>query len=412
MLLITPAPPLPATSGNRQRTDLLWRALRRLGAVDLIVTLGPPGYSKLDPEQERQLIEERGLKQIVQLPRPADGPSWSLARRLLPRKLANQVASQLLGPGWMYCTTPALVDRARQLIAENDYDLVVARYAHSIARSGFLGLVPTLLDIDDVDTQIYQSRLDSPETPRWKRPLVKRRLRQVQRPFEQVLSQCSHLFVAKDADRQLVAGPAISVLPNIAYASEEAAVEALPPNNASRRILFVGSFGHAPNLNGVDYFIERVWPQIRRRVPDCELELVGGGITTEVLQRWRRKAGVVITGFADNLADAYSRAAFCVAPLLTGAGTNIKVLESLGFGRAVVVTSKAHQGFEATLPHGTGVLVSATAESMCEYCVSLLESTSQRNEIAAAGYEVVKQRYTFDQFATVVANAINALAGQ
>ncbi len=418
ILLITPTPPLPATSGNGQRTDLLWRALSQVGDVDLMVTLGPPGYSNLEPQQERELSDQRGLKHVVELPRAAHGSSWTVARAMMPRKLANQVASQLAGPGWMYRSTPQLIDQARQLVADNAYDLVVARYAHSLARSGWLGLLPTILDIDDVDTQVHQSRLDSLDTPTWKRPLVARRLRQVRRPFERVLAECDHLFVAKEADRGLVSGPliserAISVLPNIAYTRDGATPQSLPPNDASRRMLFVGSFGHPPNLRGVDYFIQEVWPRVQQHAGSAELELVGGGIPGDVQQRWRSRQGVVVTGFADDLDDAYRRSAFSIAPLLTGAGTNIKVLESLGHGRAVVVTAKAHQGFEASLPHGTGVLVGDSAESLAENCVSLLETPARRNEIAAAGYEVVTRLYNFDHFAVVVADAMrNVLASQ
>jgi hypothetical protein len=110
----------------------------------------------------------------------------------------------------------------------------------------------------------------------------------------------------------------------------------------------------------VDRFIPEGWPKIRAACPTAKYWLAGKNDPTTA-KRWRAVPGVQVLGFVDNLAPLHSASCLSVCPLWTGAGTNIKVLKSLAFGRTCVVTTMGHRGYEDFLQSGDSLLVAADA---------------------------------------------------
>jgi O-antigen biosynthesis protein len=109
-------------------------------------------------------------------------------------------------------------------------------------------------------------------------------------------------------------------------------------------ILFVGGFAHAPNQQAVLWFVDRILPLIRERVPAARLAIVGSNPPSQVLDL----AGDRIT-VAANVSDAELRAHYrssrvAVVPLRYGAGVKLKVIEALREGLPLVTTSTGAQG--------------------------------------------------------------------
>ncbi|MEN1972211.1 glycosyltransferase [Luteimonas sp. MJ204] len=114
-----------------------------------------------------------------------------------------------------------------------------------------------------------------------------------------------------------------------------------------RNILFVGGFAHAPNEDGVLWFVRYVWPAIHRQHPDYRLCLVGADPPDTVVALSR--SDVLVTGHIPEheLANYYRSARLVVAPLRFGAGVKGKVLEAMRHGVPCVTTSAGAQGLEA-----------------------------------------------------------------
>ena len=113
-------------------------------------------------------------------------------------------------------------------------------------------------------------------------------------------------------------------------------------------------------------------------------------------------SGVEATGFVPDVAAEYACAAFTVAPIYSGGGSNIKVLESLAQARACVTTAYCLERFQ---PHfgGTGDIV-ATADdaAMVQSCIELLREPERRETLARAGQKIVMAQFNYDAFRRVV----------
>lgn len=110
------------------------------------------------------------------------------------------------------------------------------------------------------------------------------------------------------------------------------------------RLLFVGS-NTAPNIVGLRWFLEAVWPAVRTHRPTARLDVVG----TVARAFDAAPGGVRFLGLVDDLAGGYAASGIVISPLLQGSGLKIKLIEALAHGKASVVTGTTLQGVEELL---------------------------------------------------------------
>jgi succinoglycan biosynthesis protein ExoO len=121
------------------------------------------------------------------------------------------------------------------------------------------------------------------------------------------------------------------------------AVETVPSPQPGlpNQLLFVGS-SNAPNIDGIQWFLAEIWPRIRAEAPEAVLR-VAGRVCSSIK---KVPEGVNLLGFVDDLDTLYQDAAVVISPLRTGSGLKVKLVEALGYGKAVVATPATLQGVE------------------------------------------------------------------
>ncbi|MBK5293372.1 MAG: glycosyltransferase [Acidobacteriia bacterium] len=161
------------------------------------------------------------------------------------------------------------------------------------------------------------------------------------------------------------------------------------------RILFIGSFAHLPNVLAVDFFLREVFPLL----PLGKLHIIAGARHQYFLHRYQDRVrpnleqpGVEVDDFVADPRPAYRRATVVVAPLLASAGTNIKVMEAMAMGKAVVSTPAGVNGLE-DLRDGHDVVIAATGPEMARAIEALLRDRDLRRRIEQRARQTVEQRY-------------------
>lgn len=405
-LFITPLPPYPPTAGGgRQRTNLILRALLRVGQVDTLI-LNDPGT--LSAQEHHRIEEQFGDVGWVTPLRRGERGSWRFIHPLKPRTI-DRLAHHLGRRAVDFRPDPGVHAWLRRRLAHRHYDVIVARYLPAAMKSGaFQSGVPVVVDVDDLETQVYRSRLQVPGLRGWQRAAIRHHLRQVDKLVPRWLGQAAHLWLSSEADRPLIAHPSVSVLPNIPFdwGEDVSANGPLPQAPADCHVvLAVGSMTHRVNVDAIDRFTRRVWPRVRSACPDAVLRIAGAGMSDTMRQRWAAVQGVEPIGYVEDISQAYRGCAFTVAPLFEGGGTKIKVLESLRFGRAVVATDHACRGHENRLPDRETVWIARDEDGLTNGCVRLLRNPALRDTLAREGRARIEQYFSFDRFAKTVAEA-------
>ena len=131
----------------------------------------------------------------------------------------------------------------------------------------------------------------------------------------------------------------------------------------SGRALFLAS-DNPFNLQGYSYFVRKVLPRIQERLHDFQL-IVAGPICSRV----DGAKDVQLAGVVDDLAGQYGSACFAVSPVFGGTGQQVKIVEAMAHGRAVVAMGNA--AARSPLRHGENGLVARDAAEFAESVIRL-----------------------------------------
>ena len=152
----------------------------------------------------------------------------------------------------------------------------------------------------------------------------------------------------------------------------------------AKRLLFIGSFAHLPNVLALDWFLREVWP----RLEGYTLHVIAGKRPEYFLELFRdrarldlEQAGIQLESFVSDPRPAYRRASVVIAPLLASAGTNIKIMEAMAMGRAVVSTSGGVNGLDDLREW---VSIAETGEAFAAAIVELEDAGVRRARERAA----------------------------
>jgi len=161
-------------------------------------------------------------------------------------------------------------------------------------------------------------------------------------------------------------------------------------------LVFVGGFAHPPNVDAAVWLAETILPLVRARCPGARLTIVGADPPGAV----QRLAGAetVVTGRVDAVDPYIDSAEVVVAPLRSGGGMRLKVLQAMAREKPVVTTPRGAEGIWN--PPGAPTLrVADDAEGIAAHIVQLLGSREARCTLGARARAAVAEHHTWEQFA-------------
>ncbi len=349
ILLVSPASPFNPQSGAQQRTALLYEALQTLGDVDVLLIEPVAGSSQLELSPKPGILAHGYWHQ-----RPLG------IGKFKPDSILNR----------------ALTSEGIDL---THYKLIVGRYLNPLTKLVIPPGVGSVIDLDDWGYHYGSGvlTLAAQLKSRYAAWLAKRQLKR----FD------AYFFVSQRDQARHNALKSV-LLPNIPYNPPAQPFQEVD----SSTLLFVGSLWYAPNRQGIDYFLSRCWPAIKIARPEAKLLLIGAA-PPATRHAWEQHPDVSAPGFVDDLKEVYRNAAFTIAPIYSGGGTNIKILESLAYGRACVTTPYSAEAFLGDLAN-TGLRVARDDRHFIEQCITLLNNTEERRRSAEEGWSRIKTRYT------------------
>ncbi len=195
----------------------------------------------------------------------------------------------------------------------------------------------------------------------------------------------------------------IEVIPNCveldryaepAQSSQEQSHKATEESAASQ-ILFLGSFGYAPNEEAARILIEQVYPKFQQCHPTARLMLVGRGPKPWMEAAAQQHSNIVVTGQVEAVEPYLHDADVMVVPLRQGSGTRLKLLEAFAAKLPVVSTYKAAEGL--TVMDGQHLLLRDEVEGIVEAIDQLLSSSPLQQKLTESAYELVQSHYSWNR---------------
>ncbi|MGJ5816812.1 glycosyltransferase [Paludibaculum fermentans] len=291
--------------------------------------------------------------------------------------------------------TPAFRAALREMIRKHQPAVVQLEFTQMALYARDCGTVPTILVEHDVTVDLYAQLLR--EHADWE---MAQQLARWQRFERQAWRDVSCVVTMSEKDRAAVEGARqVQVLPN------GVDLQRFQPSGQEpepRRILFIGSFAHLPNLMALEFFLREAWPALE--AVGATLHVISGARSEHYRELHQdrvkldlNRPGIEVEGFVSDVREAYNRASVVIAPLQASAGTNIKIMEAMAMAKAVVSTPAGINGLD--LNPGKDVLVVQSGAEMAGAVKALLLDPDQRRRIEAAARRTVEAHYNWDAVA-------------
>jgi glycosyltransferase involved in cell wall biosynthesis len=173
-------------------------------------------------------------------------------------------------------------------------------------------------------------------------------------------------------------------------------------------VLFVGSFRHFPNVLGFETLCRKIMPLVWSQFPNIRLRVVAGPHYQEFWQKSRTETRplaiddrITILGFVEDLRPLYAAARAVVVPLDVSAGTNIKVLEAMACGKAIVATPKGCAGLGVR--NGQEALICSDPGEFALALCAILSDADLRSRLSRQARQSAEERFSW----TMIAEAAN-----
>jgi glycosyltransferase involved in cell wall biosynthesis len=389
ILIVSMVSPLPLKAGGRIR---VFNLLKRLAARHRITLL-----CLVDSDEEFA----RHRTELASLCERVIGVGWrpGLAG-LIGRAIRAGSRIARLPVVVLNKRSPELAEALRGLLRAESFDVVQIEWAHmaqhvDAADRALLARRGVLVEHDVSWLPLERRAALAAGPARW----FWRREARLMRAYEREEASAFRAVVAvspDDAERLAADGARnVTVVPNgvdVAHYTEGPS-----PAKDPRTLIFIGWLRHDPNVDGLLYFLDEMWPVIVRCVPDARLVVIGAPVPAAVRRAAARAGAVELAGYVADVRPALRAAAVSVVPLRVGGGTRLKILESMAAGTAVVSTSVGCEGLG--LEPERHLLVGDEPGAFASHVVRVLRDPALRQRLEREAFDLVKSRYDWSSMA-------------
>lgn len=382
ILWILPYLPWPTTSGGKLRQYHLLRCLAARGhritlLVQSKVPLDAATQAQLEPLLERLIVLQRrplrslktminGLLSPVPLLASVNGhtPDFS---RTLGTLLEQPWDVVQLEHSYMYepCRGPLQQYAAGFLLSEHNVESTLAEVTYSRLPAVFRPL----------------ARLDRWRYQRWER---------------QVVGAARKVVALTEDDAKVLAAYSRQPIAVVVNGTDTEAFAEVVADPGAGRILFVGNFEYAPNIDAVEWLLDEIMPAIWAAAAQTRLCLCGYALPTHWAERWP-DARIEWRGFVPSLQPVQAKSSLFLAALRDGGGSKLKVLEAMAAGLPVVATAQAVSGLD--VQRGTHYQGGGDTAALVAAALQLLADPQLAHATGEAGRGYVRAQHDWQRSA-------------
>ena len=164
---------------------------------------------------------------------------------------------------------------------------------------------------------------------------------------------------------------------------------------------FIGSLDWIPNVEGLEWFLNDIWPLLHAKYPELTFHVAGRNMKPEL--QHLQIPNVTFYGEVEDAKKFINTCPIMVVPLLSGSGMRVKILEGMFLGRIVITTSLGLEGINAK--DRNQVLVAETVQEFVrkvDFCFDhpvLSQHISHRAQVFAARHydnlEIGRELYSY-----------------
>lgn len=376
--------PLPIVDGQSRRTYNILKGLARRHDVSLLSLYDPDVKVDLDTIQHLESFCTR----VELFAGPAKRVGFPMAMCLFASLFSRDPYTI-----WRHYS-PAYRKRVSELAHSGEYDMVhcdIISLAYAIRNVN--GIRCSITD-HDVSYLVAQRMAKNAYNPLMKLFVLLEsiKLKQLE---ARILDRATIGIVVSEVDRKML--QAISPEANLIVIEngvDTTEFKPSPEEPDDNSLVWIGGFSYYPNREGMQYFLKKVYPLIKREIPGATITVVGNGVTAHLRQWALGDSSIRFLGFVDNPIPYVQKAAVFVAPILSGSGTRLKLLEAMALGKAIVTTTIGCEGIEGV--DGKDFLIGDQPTQFAAKVVDLLRNRNLRDQLGRNARKVMREKYDWN----------------
>lgn len=158
------------------------------------------------------------------------------------------------------------------------------------------------------------------------------------------------------------------------------------------QLIFVGNMGYQPNIKAARFLVEEILPLVQNEIKNLNVLIAGARPSTEVKRL--ASSSVKISGWVEDIRDAYAAGFIFCAPLFLGAGQQNKILEAMAMGIPCITTPMVNNAIGAK--EGAEILLAEKPIEFAEAILKLWEDEEKREKMAIEAHSFVCKNYSWD----------------
>ncbi|MFC1976403.1 glycosyltransferase family 4 protein [Chloroflexota bacterium] len=297
---------------------------------------------------------------------------------------------------------PAMMAKLRQLVTTESFDAIhadqlwMAQYA--LAAQKVSAKSRLILDQHNA-VYLIPKRLANGSSNSIKQQFLDRESRSLAIYEVEVCHHFDRVVWVTEEDRRAVAtlpkaqvkGLAPSTV--IPICADPNQINPIKRTSGKKRITFLGGLHWPPNAEGILWFAQHAFPQVRAEIPDAVLTVIGksppAGLAGE---------GVEVTGYVDDPLPYLAETAAFIVPLHAGGGMRVKILDAWSWGLPVVSTTIGAEGIETQSEQN--ILIADTAQDLAQAVIRILKDPTLAEQLVQGGRQTVNQKYDWRKIYT------------
>ena len=169
---------------------------------------------------------------------------------------------------------------------------------------------------------------------------------------------------------------------------------------------YIGAMDWFPNIEGIEWFLEKVWKDFIVQNPTTTFTIAGKSMPTPWLENALYK-NVIVKGKVDNAQQFMQEQGILLAPLLTGGGTRVKIIEALSLGKIIITTSLGAEGLPVT--HLENIIIADTPVEYTYWMNELLKNKELGKQISTNARQFSQQHFDIKPISKQINDLLVAL---
>ncbi|KAA3664711.1 MAG: glycosyltransferase [Chloroflexi bacterium] len=354
--------PYPANNGSKLRIFNLLRGLATQHEIVLLSFTEPDEQADVDAPELREICSE-----VYAVPHKGFSPRSKQALlgffNPYPRSVLDKFSQEM-------------ADRIQAIMKSRAIDLVVASQVDMAGYCDYFAGTPAIFEEIEVGVLYEQYAQAETLAARSRYWLTWQKHRAYLR---HLMNHFQAATVVSDRERVLLRQQAfgdnhlLGVVSNgVSHSDYDDVVVDVKPNT----MIYTGSFSFGPNYEAMVWFLSEVFPLVLAEIPDAEVIITGkhGNRPLPMTEN------VTLAGFVDDIRPFVKSSTISLAPIWTGGGTRLKILEAMAMDTPVVATSKGAEGLD--IVSGEHMMIADDPDQFAQSVIKILKDDSLRQTLA------------------------------